>query len=61
MAAPPATSRRGAAGPLPAHAPGDDRELDASFETLGNSLLDAQEQYLQAKELDEALFGDDYE
>ena len=39
----------------------DDRELEESFETLGNSLLDAQEEYLKAKELDEALFGEDYQ
>ncbi|MGE5192132.1 MAG: DEAD/DEAH box helicase, partial [Deltaproteobacteria bacterium] len=39
----------------------DGAELDRSFETLGESLLDAQEQYLQTKELDEALFGEDYE
>jgi len=40
---------------------GDAAELDAAFEELGDSLLDAQHQYLAAKELDEALFGDDYE
>ncbi|MEX0711960.1 MAG: hypothetical protein WD278_06400, partial [Pirellulales bacterium] len=39
----------------------DDRELEQSFETLGSSLLEAQQQYLEAKELDEALFGEDYE
>lgn len=39
----------------------DGEDLDRSFETLGNSLLDAQEQYLETKELDEALFGEDYE
>jgi len=39
----------------------DGDELDRSFETLGDSLLEAQEQYLQTKELDEALFGEDYE
>ncbi len=40
---------------------GDDRELDDSFDALGNSLLDAQREYLETKELDEALFGDDFE
>ncbi len=38
-----------------------DEELDRSFDDLGRSLLDAQEKYLDAKKLDEALFGDDYE
>ncbi|NQT20442.1 MAG: DEAD/DEAH box helicase family protein [Planctomycetes bacterium] len=36
-------------------------ELDTAFEQLGESLLGAHEQYLKTKELDEALFGDDYE
>ena len=36
-------------------------ELDAAFDRLGDSLLAAQEQYLETKELDEALFGDEYE
>ena len=39
----------------------DDRDLEDSFGELGQSLLDAQEQYLKAKKLDEALFGEDYE
>jgi SNF2 family DNA or RNA helicase len=39
----------------------DTRELRDSFDSLGNSLLAAQEEYLQTKQLDEALFGDDYE
>ena len=39
----------------------DGQALDRSFESLGDSLLEAQEQYLQTKELDEALFGEDYE
>ncbi|MCC6127276.1 MAG: DEAD/DEAH box helicase family protein [Pirellulales bacterium] len=39
----------------------DARELRDSFDSLGNSLLAAQEEYLQTKRLDEALFGDDYE
>ncbi|MFM9960074.1 MAG: DEAD/DEAH box helicase [Planctomycetaceae bacterium] len=39
----------------------DESELDRSFDGLADSLLDAQEKYVQAKELDEALFGDDYE
>ena len=40
---------------------GDEGELNASFDALGNSLLEAQKEYLEAKELDEALFGDDFE
>ena len=40
---------------------GDDRALDDSFNALGDSLLDAQKEYLETKELDEALFGDDFE
>ncbi len=39
----------------------DETELDRSFDGLADSLLGAQEKYVQAKELDEALFGDDYE
>ncbi len=39
----------------------DDKQLDADFETLGDTLLAAQEKYLDAKNLDEALFGEDYE
>jgi len=39
----------------------DDRQLDQSFDDLGSSLLDAQEEYLQAKQLDEALFGEEYQ
>jgi len=39
----------------------DEAELDRNFEHLGESLLAAQEQYLQTKRLDEALFGDEYE
>ena len=39
----------------------DDRQLDADFETLGDTLLAAQSEYLDAKNLDEALFGEDYE
>lgn len=38
-----------------------EQDLDESFQALGESLLEAQEKYLQAKQLDEALFGDDYE
>jgi len=38
-----------------------DTDLEHSFEQLGDSLLNAQEQYLKTKELDEALFGEDYE
>lgn len=36
-------------------------DLDHAFSRLGNSLLAAQEEYLQTKQLDEALFGDEYE
>ncbi len=39
----------------------DDAELEQSFATLGDTLLEAQEQYVQAKELDEALFGEDFQ
>ena len=39
----------------------DDTELDRQFDGLADSLLGAQEKYVQAKEFDEALFGDDYE
>ncbi len=39
----------------------DERELEHSFDELGRSLLKAQEKYVKTKELDEALFGDDYE
>lgn len=35
--------------------------MDAAFEHLGNSLVAAQEEYVQSKELDEALFGEDYQ
>jgi SNF2 family DNA or RNA helicase len=40
---------------------GDDRQLAENFEALGESLLSAQEQYLEAKNLDDALFGEDFE
>ena len=36
-------------------------ELEQSFETLGETLLEAQAEYLASKELDEALFGEDYQ
>lgn len=39
----------------------DDAELEQSFAMLGDTLLEAQEQYVQAKELDEALFGEDFQ
>jgi SNF2 family DNA or RNA helicase len=39
----------------------DDAELEKSFTTLGDTLLEAQEQYVQSKELDEALFGEDFQ
>jgi SNF2 family DNA or RNA helicase len=38
-----------------------DEQLAASFENLGDSLLAAQREYVEAKELDEALFGEDFE
>ena len=40
---------------------GNDQQLDANFETLGDTLIAAQEKYLDAKNLDEALFGEDFE
>ncbi len=39
----------------------DDQQLEHSFDKFGQTLLEAQEKYVQTKELDEALFGDDYE
>lgn len=39
----------------------DDGELAQSFESLGETLLQAQEEYVQAKELDDALFGEDFQ
>jgi hypothetical protein len=39
----------------------DEAELDQSFEVLGETLVEAQEQYVRAKELDEALFGEDFQ
>jgi SNF2 family DNA or RNA helicase len=36
-------------------------ELDRSFHELGDSLLAAQAEYVEAKELDQALFGEDYQ
>ena len=39
----------------------DDQHLDQSFDDFGTSLLDAQQHYVESKELDEALFGDDYQ
>ncbi|MGA2034351.1 MAG: hypothetical protein ABSG68_19060, partial [Thermoguttaceae bacterium] len=38
-----------------------DKELDQSFDELGRTLLDAQEEYLETKRLDEAMFGEDYQ
>ncbi len=37
------------------------QDLDQAFEQLGNSLLAAQEEYLETKKLEEALFGDEFE
>ncbi len=39
----------------------DDRDLQHSFDSLGQSLLDAQEEYLRTKQLDEALFGEEFQ
>jgi|GEM_PF-4310625 len=36
-------------------------ETRSRFETLGRNLLKAQETYLESKELDRALFGEEYE
>ena len=38
-----------------------DQDLAQSFDALGDSLLDAQEKYLESKQLDEALFGEDFQ
>ena len=39
----------------------DDQQLDDRFQALGDSLLEAQAKYLAAKNLDTALFGEDFE
>ena len=39
----------------------DDSQLEQNFAVLGDTLLDAQAKYLDAKNLDEALFGEDFE
>jgi SNF2 family DNA or RNA helicase len=39
----------------------DDGDLGQSFDSLGQSLLDAQEQYLRTKQFDEALFGEEFQ
>ena len=39
----------------------DDRDLQQSFDSLGQSLLYAQEEYLRTKRLDEALFGEEFQ
>jgi SNF2 family DNA or RNA helicase len=39
----------------------NEAELEQSFESFGESLLEAQQRYVQTKELDAALFGEDYE
>jgi SNF2 family DNA or RNA helicase len=36
-------------------------ELDAAFNQLGDAVLNAQDDYAKSKELDEALFGEDYQ
>ena len=38
----------------------DQRNLQQSFDSLGQSLLDAQEKYVRTKQLDEALFGEGF-
>lgn len=38
----------------------DAQDLDAAFAHLGDSLLTAQADYLKTRQLDEALFGEDY-
>ncbi len=42
-------------------ASGDGGQLDKTFDALGDDLLKAQHEYVQSKELDEALFGEDYQ
>ena len=37
-----------------------DDELSHAFNRLGDSILEAQDEYVKAKELDDALFGEDY-
>jgi SNF2 family DNA or RNA helicase len=39
----------------------DDRQLDEQFAQLGETLVEAQERYVAAKELDDALFGEDFQ
>ncbi|MBU2573592.1 MAG: DEAD/DEAH box helicase family protein [Elusimicrobia bacterium] len=39
----------------------DKAGLDSEFDRLGESLVKAQEEYVKSRELDEALFGEDYE
>ena len=39
----------------------DNGDLQRSFDSLGRSLLDAQEEYLRTKQFDEALFGEEYQ
>jgi SNF2 family DNA or RNA helicase len=39
----------------------DGTELDGEFDRLGEALLQAQDEYLKTKELDAALFGEDFE
>ncbi|MCC7086441.1 MAG: DEAD/DEAH box helicase family protein [Pirellulales bacterium] len=39
----------------------DDGQLQQSFDALGQSLVDAQEEYLHAKQLDDALFGEEFQ
>lgn len=39
----------------------DEADLDAAFDQLGNDIVTARKEYLKTKELDKALFGEDYE
>jgi hypothetical protein len=39
----------------------DSAALDGEFARLGEALLQAQDEYVQAKQLDDALFGDEFE
>jgi len=39
----------------------DEKELEEDFARLGEELLQAKERYLAIKQLDEQLFGEEYE
>ncbi len=40
---------------------GDEKSLNNEFEQFGNALITAKKEYLEAKSLDKAIFGEDYE